>query len=163
MALNFSYDRAKCIKNYFNSFSVYNVIVSRDLTAGALPTYTKANIYIGSYLLVSIDTESTYSLKEKAVLIQKSLPPLVEVFGKSGIYNPRAYFSNWQKLWEDQSIKPLSFQKSQDSFLQTPQYIERWFDIDSLWFRPTSLVAIKAPNDFYIVLLLYFSLNLSSD
>ncbi|KAK8913381.1 hypothetical protein VCV18_011387 [Metarhizium anisopliae] len=103
------------------------------------------------------------SMRETIAHLQRSLPPLSEIFGPSGSYDPTSYFHLWQRILSDQPAPPLSLRKSEAPLARFPTTIRRLFDIDSAWFAPLSLGVIRALNDFRLTFLPRFSLHISTD
>lgn len=109
------------------------------------------------------DLEQSHSLRERVAYLQSSLPPLSEVFGENGSYDPRSYFHLWQKILSDPPAEPLSFRKSQMLLSHYLNTVSRVFDIDSIWYAGLTLGAIRAPNDFRLTFIPRFSLHISTD
>ncbi|KAI5455867.1 hypothetical protein BGZ63DRAFT_429483 [Mariannaea sp. PMI_226] len=105
----------------------------------------------------------TQSIQEITQHLQSFLPPFSEVFGERGSYNPSDYFHQWRSFLSDQPSRPLSFQKSQASLLQSHISVARQWDIDSIWLGAEGLQAIRPPNDFRLSFLPSPTLNLPSD
>ncbi|TWU71533.1 hypothetical protein ED733_000919 [Metarhizium rileyi] len=84
----------------------------------------------------------SHSMRETVTHPQRLFPPLSEIFGPSGSYDPTSYFHLWQRILSDQPALPLSLRKSEAFLARFPITIRGLFDIDSAWFAPLSLAVI---------------------
>ncbi|KAL6402761.1 hypothetical protein AUP68_14097 [Ilyonectria robusta] len=130
---------------------------------GNLIKYSPNSLCPGLHTHEQNESEQAHTLKERVAHLQRFLPPLADVFGENGSYDPRAYFPQWKRFLSSQPIEPLSFQKTQATLSQSSVTIMRQWDIDSIWLGARDLAAIRAPNDFRLSFLPHFSLNLSTD
>ncbi|KJZ69387.1 hypothetical protein HIM_11226 [Hirsutella minnesotensis 3608] len=109
------------------------------------------------------EPENVHTIQQRVAELQKSLPPLAEVFGERDSYEPRTHFHQWQAFLSRQPAEPLSFQKTQAGLSQRSMTLTRQWDVDSIWLGATDLAAIQAPNTFRLSFLPPFAHNLSTD
>jgi hypothetical protein len=73
------------------------------------------------------------------------------------------YLHQWKDFLSDEPAEPLSFRKTEDTLEHGPVRIERRWDVDSIWFGPKSLQAVRKPGIFRISFMSPFKRNLSTD
>ncbi|EXU95277.1 hypothetical protein X797_011645 [Metarhizium robertsii] len=84
---------------------------------------------IGTFF--DVECKCIHSMRETVTHPQRLFPPLSEIFGPSGSYDPTSYFHLWQRILSDQPALPLSLRKSEAFLARFPITIRGLFDIDS--------------------------------
>ncbi|KAG7408967.1 hypothetical protein Forpi1262_v017911 [Fusarium oxysporum f. sp. raphani] len=101
--------------------------------------------------------------KSRAQLLQNSLPPLTTILDERFAREATKYLHQWKDFLSDKPAEPLSFRKTEDTLEHGPVRIERRWDVDSIWFGPKSLQAVRKPGIFRISFMPPFKRNLSTD
>ncbi|KAJ4131265.1 hypothetical protein NW765_017157 [Fusarium oxysporum] len=91
------------------------------------------------------------------------LPPLNTIFDERFAHGAANYLHQWKAFLSDEPVEPLSFHKTEASLEHGPVRIERRWDIDSIWFGPKSLQAVRKPGIFRLSFMPPFKRNLSTD
>ncbi|KAJ3453236.1 hypothetical protein MRS44_018891 [Fusarium solani] len=109
------------------------------------------------------DHARSHSLQERARFLQNSLPPLTTVFDERFAHEATKYLHQWKEFLSDEPAEPLSFHKTEATLERGPAHVERRWDVDSIWFGPKSLQAIRKPGIFRLSFMPPFKRNLSTD
>ncbi|KAH6984194.1 hypothetical protein BKA56DRAFT_642522 [Ilyonectria sp. MPI-CAGE-AT-0026] len=109
------------------------------------------------------DHARAHTLQETARFLQSSLPPLRTIFDERFAYQATKYLHQWKEFLSDESAEPLSFHKTEATLEHGPVRIERRWDVDSIWFGPKSLHAVRQPGIFRLSFMPPFKRNLSTD
>ncbi|KAH6959559.1 hypothetical protein BKA56DRAFT_561910 [Ilyonectria sp. MPI-CAGE-AT-0026] len=109
------------------------------------------------------DYARSHSLQERARFLQNSLPPLTTVFDERFAHEATKYLHQWKEFLSDEPAEPLSFHKTEATLERGPAHVERRWDVDSIWFGPKSLQAVRKPGIFRLSFMPPFKRNLSTD
>ncbi|KAI7759596.1 hypothetical protein LZL87_013997 [Fusarium oxysporum] len=109
------------------------------------------------------DHARSHSLQERARFLQNSLPPLTTVFDERFAHKAIKYLHQWKEFLSDEPAEPLSFHKTEATLERGPAHVERRWDVDSIWFGPKSLQAVRKPGIFRLSFMPPFKRNLSTD
>ncbi|KAJ0140644.1 hypothetical protein HZ326_16483 [Fusarium oxysporum f. sp. albedinis] len=109
------------------------------------------------------DHTQAHTLGERAQFLRGLLPPLNTIFDERFAHGAANYLHQWKAFLSDKPVEPLSFHKTEASLEHGPVRIERRWDIDSIWFGPKSLQAVRKPGIFRLSFMPPFKRNLSTD
>ncbi|KAL9563949.1 hypothetical protein ACKAV7_011984 [Fusarium commune] len=109
------------------------------------------------------DHARSHSLQERARFLQNSLPPLTTVFDERFAHEAIKYLHQWKEFLSNEPAEPLSFHKTEATLERGPAHVERRWDVDSIWFGPKSLQAVRKPGIFRLSFMPPFKRNLSTD
>jgi hypothetical protein len=88
---------------------------------------------------------------------------LATIFDENFTHEATRYVHQWKEFLSDEPAEPLSFRKTEATLENGPVRIERRWDVDSIWFGPKSLQAIRQPGIFRLSFMPPFKRNLSTD
>ncbi|KAI3573948.1 hypothetical protein IWW34DRAFT_671861 [Fusarium oxysporum f. sp. albedinis] len=126
-------------------------------------TFFSAECHCNSGSHDNHDHTQAHTLGERAQFLRGLLPPLNTIFDERFAHGAANYLHQWKAFLSDKPVEPLSFHKTEASLEHGPVRIERRWDIDSIWFGPKSLQAVRKPGIFRLSFMPPFKRNLSTD